>query len=193
MVCAILFSSCSSKFGLMKRRYTKGYHVEIAKHHKHKQASSKEDRQHKAVIKQQNSENVRVYAPAGAENIQHSEKSTVLASAPVQIPAQTHKKNTRLSASRTPIHEQPSTVRSLPDNFVAEKNTWRLDTGNRSAEGVNEVLLLILCILLPPVAVFLFHGALTTDFWVSLLLTILFFLPGIVFALLVCFAGVSLN
>ena len=47
------------------------------------------------------------------------------------------------------------------------------------------LLLIILAILLPPLAVFLYEGAINTKFWISLVLTLLFFLPGIIYALLV--------
>ena len=43
---------------------------------------------------------------------------------------------------------------------------------------------IILAILLPPLAVFL-HDGLGTTFWISLLLTLLFWIPGVIYALLV--------
>lgn len=56
----------------------------------------------------------------------------------------------------------------------------------------NDVLLIILSIFIPPLAVFLYDNSLTTNFWVDLLLTFLFWFPGMIFAFLVCFGGVSL-
>lgn len=46
------------------------------------------------------------------------------------------------------------------------------------------ILLVILAILLPPAAVAVYEG-ITTRFWISLLLTLLFFLPGLIYALIV--------
>lgn len=46
------------------------------------------------------------------------------------------------------------------------------------------ILLCILAFLLPPLAVALYEG-ITTNFWICLLLTLLGWLPGIIFALLV--------
>ncbi|MBK7885425.1 MAG: YqaE/Pmp3 family membrane protein [Chitinophagaceae bacterium] len=46
-------------------------------------------------------------------------------------------------------------------------------------------LLVILAILLPPLAVYLHQGEINTKFWISLLLTLLFWLPGIIYALIV--------
>lgn len=50
--------------------------------------------------------------------------------------------------------------------------------------STNTLLLVILAILLPPLAVYLYEGEITTHFWISLLLTLLFYLPGIIYALI---------
>lgn len=49
----------------------------------------------------------------------------------------------------------------------------------------NTLLLVILAILLPPLAVYLHQGEINSKFWISLLLTLIFWLPGIVYALIV--------
>jgi uncharacterized membrane protein YqaE (UPF0057 family) len=49
----------------------------------------------------------------------------------------------------------------------------------------NTLLLVILAILLPPLAVYLHEGEVNTRFWISLLLTILFWIPGVIYALIV--------
>lgn len=49
----------------------------------------------------------------------------------------------------------------------------------------NTLLLVILAILLPPLAVYLHQGEINNKFWISLLLTILFWLPGVIYALIV--------
>ena len=54
-----------------------------------------------------------------------------------------------------------------------------------AAADETTVLLVILAILLPPLAVFLYEDQINNKFWISLLLTLLFFLPGIIYALLV--------
>jgi len=48
-------------------------------------------------------------------------------------------------------------------------------------EDIRLILLLILCVLLPPLAVFILYGF-SGEFWLSVLLTIFFWLPGIIFA-----------
>ncbi len=54
-----------------------------------------------------------------------------------------------------------------------------------NAPSTNTVLLVILAILLPPLAVYLHEGVINKRFWISLLLTLLFFVPGVIYALVV--------
>jgi uncharacterized membrane protein YqaE (UPF0057 family) len=68
-------------------------------------------------------------------------------------------------------------AKQLMKNYKAEKAA-----GDASE---NTILLAILAILLPPLAVFLHENALNTKFWISLLLTLLFWLPGVIYALIV--------
>ncbi len=59
-------------------------------------------------------------------------------------------------------------------------------TRNTVAEpSTNQVLLVILAIILPPLAVYLHEGVINNKFWLDLVLTILGFLPGIIYALIV--------
>ena len=44
------------------------------------------------------------------------------------------------------------------------------------------IILIILAILLPPLAVFLMSG-LSKDFWINLILTVFFWVPGVVHAI----------
>lgn len=56
----------------------------------------------------------------------------------------------------------------------------------REAE-TDQVLLAILAILLPPLAVYLKEGEINSKFWISLILTLIFWIPGVIYALLVVF------
>lgn len=49
----------------------------------------------------------------------------------------------------------------------------------------SEVVIIICAILIPPLGVYLYEGEITNRFWISLLLTILFFIPGMIYSLLV--------
>lgn len=51
--------------------------------------------------------------------------------------------------------------------------------------GVSTLLLVIIAILLPPLAVALHEGGINSRFWIDLLLTLLFYLPGLIYALVI--------
>lgn len=53
-------------------------------------------------------------------------------------------------------------------------------------ETIPFILLVILAIILPPLAVFIKEG-IDTPFWISLVLTLLFWLPGVIYALYIIF------
>ncbi len=54
--------------------------------------------------------------------------------------------------------------------------------------STNTLLLVILAILLPPLAVALHENGINGKFWLDLLLTLLFYLPGLIYALIVVLA-----
>ncbi|MCF6365595.1 MAG: YqaE/Pmp3 family membrane protein [Bacteroidales bacterium] len=54
---------------------------------------------------------------------------------------------------------------------------------NNENSKYDTILLVIVAILIPPLAVLLLENGLTTNFWLDLLLTLLFYLPGLIFAL----------
>ena len=66
------------------------------------------------------------------------------------------------------------------------------NTDNKNSQQVHDAVLIILGILLPPLAVYLYEDAITTNFWLDLVFTLIFWLPGVVFAFLVMYGGVSL-
>jgi Uncharacterized homolog of Blt101 len=67
---------------------------------------------------------------------------------------------------------------------------YRADKRSGRAEETDQVLLAILAILLPPLAVYLKEGEVNSRFWISLILTLLFWIPGVIFALLVVFDAI---
>ena len=52
-------------------------------------------------------------------------------------------------------------------------------------EGTSTLLLVIIAILLPPLAVALHEHGINSKFWIDLLLTLLFYLPGLIYALVI--------
>jgi uncharacterized membrane protein YqaE (UPF0057 family) len=60
-------------------------------------------------------------------------------------------------------------------------------SANKGEASENTLLMALLCIFLPPLAVYLHEGEINTRFWISLILTLLLWLPGIIYALIVVF------
>lgn len=76
-------------------------------------------------------------------------------------------------------------------NFSKEMEVKHHSNSSVSSKRASEVLIAVLCIFLPPIAVVLYEDGVTTNFWVDLVATLLFWLPGIILAFLICFGGVS--
>ena len=89
----------------------------------------------------------------------------------------------------TAFKEFSSLKRSERRERIKEsKNELKLFRQERKAgnqPSTNTLLLVILAILLPPLAVYLHEGVINSKFWISLLLTFLFFIPGVIYALIV--------
>ena len=86
-----------------------------------------------------------------------------------------------MNLSRKERHER------IKEAKIELKNLKR---ARRSGDNVstNQVLLIVLAILLPPLAVYLHEGVINNKFWLDLILTLLFFVPGIIYALIVVLA-----
>ncbi|KAA3438827.1 YqaE/Pmp3 family membrane protein [Rufibacter hautae] len=69
----------------------------------------------------------------------------------------------------------------------AEKKAFKKEVKNslRDAKEASDIVEILLAIFIPPLGVFLHEGEVNSRFWISLLLTLLFFLPGVIYALLV--------
>lgn len=80
-------------------------------------------------------------------------------------------------------HERKTRIKEAKKvlkDYKADKRAGR-------AAETDQVLLAILAILLPPLAVYLKEEEVNSKFWISLILTLLFWIPGVIFALLVVF------
>ena len=66
-----------------------------------------------------------------------------------------------------------------------EIKQYKADKKSGAEPSTNTLLLVILALLLPPLAVYLHEGQANNRFWLSLILTLLFFIPGVIYALIV--------
>ncbi|MBO9563326.1 MAG: YqaE/Pmp3 family membrane protein [Niastella sp.] len=119
--------------------------------------------------------------------------------APVSMAAST----TEPVTASTPASEpNPEAVKAAMNDFKSlprserrhrlkeAKKLFKDYKANKKAgkkEETDQVLLAILAILLPPLAVYLKEGEINSKFWISLILTLIFWIPGVIYALLVVF------
>jgi len=80
--------------------------------------------------------------------------------------------------SRKEKKEKMREVKSALKEFKAQKKS-------NAAPAASTVLQVIFAILIPPLGVYLHEGVINGKFWIDLLLTLLFFLPGMIYALIV--------
>lgn len=73
-----------------------------------------------------------------------------------------------------------SVVKSDTETTVVAPTTAPALTATDDTELI---LLVILCFILPPLAVYLKYDAIGTPFWVNLILTFFFWIPGVIHAL----------
>lgn len=89
------------------------------------------------------------------------------------------------------IHEYQAELKAMSRKerrALKKEQRKEARTAIRTAKADGDVdfaLLVVLAIILPPLAVYLHEGEIATRFWISLLLTLLFFLPGIIYALII--------
>jgi uncharacterized membrane protein YqaE (UPF0057 family) len=66
------------------------------------------------------------------------------------------------------------------------KKAVKVYKAEKKAEpAANKTLQIIFAILLPPLGVYLHEGEINNRFWISILLTLLFFIPGMIYALII--------
>jgi len=105
--------------------------------------------------------------------------------------------NLAVSSSSATSEPDPATVKAALNEFrhlskkdrrlrIKEvKKQVSLFKKEKRTSKVEEIVLIILAVLLPPLAVYLHQGEINSKFWISLLLTLLFFLPGVIYSLIV--------
>jgi hypothetical protein len=192
VIAIILLSSCAGKFSLQKRKYTKGFYFASAKSNPPKERSVKTGH---PDAKTDNKETIR-------EEIVSAQIITADLIKPVEnASAQNHetkkaslpKHNNQVVASVNNTITQPEkTFKSVE----LKNNDHSIYNAHAKANSdTNTIVLVILCLIwwLDLLAVYLKDGhAITTNFWITLLLDLLI-LPGIVFAILVVLDVVDLK
>lgn len=64
-------------------------------------------------------------------------------------------------------------------------NRAALKTLLKQNADTNLLLIVLVTLFIPPLGMFLYEGGITNRFWISLVLTLLFFVPGLIYTLIV--------
>ena len=73
---------------------------------------------------------------------------------------------------------------------LRKKLKKELKKKRRGASDLDTTLIIIITILIPPLGVYLYEDDITTRFWISLILTLLFYFPGLIYSLLVVLGAI---
>lgn len=182
-------SDLTSSSIIKKRRYTKGYQLNI-----------KTPVSDKASETYASNESAKLQQESVATEIPVVNAAPVTASVratPTEVATPKADSKTDVwtrSVEANPAYTKPSertndreTAEALPYDRAAVKHIDRtnavMGTPVATPSDGSMLLYIILAILLPPLAVGLLYG-IGIEFWISLILTLLFYIPGMVYALI---------
>lgn len=179
-----LMASCGNRLSVVKRHYTKGFYV--ASGNKVKNHESDNEGKEKAYKKTE---------PLTPKAFEQQES---LLSLTAEIKERNKDENNHKLTIANTAKKETGTSENLKrltgkkTVFSAEKLSLRKTNKSEQAQNrsgiIFDLLIIILCIVLPPLAVFLKEQKLGVHFWLDLLFTLLLLLPGIIYAFIVCFA-----
>jgi uncharacterized membrane protein YqaE (UPF0057 family) len=179
----ILLSSCgnSSKLAITKRHYRSGYYVNLGSKKQTttattsvKTPSIKVKEQIAPVIAARSESYTNANIPVAI-----SEKSTIVKEI---ITPKRVQENSFISASSIPLTQKAFTENTRANNDIS--GSPGDGHNDRNSVSVPFVLIVLCAIFIPPLGVGLMYG-IDSYFWIDLILTLLFFFPGMIFALIV--------
>ena len=191
---ALILGSCGSSNNVVsngliqKRKYKKGFFFKSNTDLRVVRENAKE--KNSVVV---NGENIEIYDGLSANISPSQDLNTSLALGkerqatkdliPLRIEDVSIQRNSKETNSPQFISntKTKNEVRTSSREKIQQRR--KIDSNSTSADD-RLILLVILAILIPPLAVFLARG-IGTEFWISLILTLLFYFPGMIYSLLV--------
>ncbi len=183
LLVAALLASCSTSIDIVKRQFNDGYYVNISK----KKSSAKAPGQ-TLVTPDENTIAQVTQTPAVAE-----EESARKEESPVR-------KNESASPAQAPAEKASNekdnfkiAVASDELSYEAENQNTEMNSPSFTAPtsllggSVPTIIMILLCLFLPFIAVGIVDDW-RTRFLISILLTLLFWIPGVIYAFIVCFS-----
>lgn len=81
--------------------------------------------------------------------------------------------------------------KDLKKSIRSEIRQYKQNRKDGKEADLGRLLLTLIALILPPLAVYLHQGEINSKFWISFLLTLLIWVPGVVYALLVIFGVIQ--
>ncbi len=187
---ALGFASCS----IEKRTFRPGYHIEWKTAVKNDGKESKKSEeinstssvesltQHEATLTQPD-------VSLKSETVESTSTGDMDANPTDLKEENSYSISTHKEKKRARLEEKLNSneYRSMPSETSAKANLSPMpfEKKNENVHSSDQIVEIILAIFLPPLGVYLHEGTITTNFWISLVLTILFWIPGSIFSVLV--------
>ena len=190
-VIAIFFASCSSSIDIVKRQYNDGYYIHVSKNKpvagkseiafENKKSNSVPVTQEETII----AENKTINEDVAVKDQNGNAPETMVASSDNKPTLA--KKNNLFANDTEPKSAGIKSDFGFKNHFSnSKKENELLHRYSSNGSDVPEVVLILLCIFLPFIAVGLVDNW-GTKFLIDLLLCLLFYIPGIIYAFIVCF------
>jgi uncharacterized membrane protein YqaE (UPF0057 family) len=188
----LFFGSCAtshvSNGGLIsKRKHTKGFHLSLNKKAPLGQANVTQNNEDVAMDLNAQLESPVIKSSVTIAPSCTEPKVSVIDESSEYLADQSEHSGSQVA---TPVFNLGSGS-AVQKSMKQESTTEQVVASNKEQSGksgwvsIPFILILILCFLLPPLAVFLHTNDIGTPFWISVILTLLFWVPGIIYALYV--------
>jgi uncharacterized membrane protein YqaE (UPF0057 family) len=180
----LIYSSCTVE----KRHYMSGYHVEW--NHKGPKIGGDGNTIAEANESAETSNNMThtetTITERPANYVNYLEKNIT---PPTESKSVTEIPKKVVSNSKANIESNNQAIKESNNKVIAptirNSNSTSHSVANDENSDTDLVILVILAILLPPLAVFLKEGSWNSRCWIDLILCLLFFIPGVIYALLI--------
>lgn len=187
---ALGFASCS----IEKRTFRPGYHIEWKTALKKDHSSFNKSEDENATTQSKSNEPSETVITTSAEilkeDVSESLSQENLKTNPITSESnhasistdRSERKRIRLAEKTISNELRSNHAQTFPQ---ANVSPFPMEQNNQSVSSADQVVEIILAIFIPPLGVYLHEDSITTNFWISLILTLLFWLPGSIFSVLV--------
>ena len=186
----ILITSCgiTNKNDFASRKYTNFRKGDVQVELKTAQVQNQINLSEKSIITENNLQPTTSEINNTVTTAEEIVSNTTTESTPIAVSKSknnTTKKNAVINLKKSNLTEKTNVNREVKINKATRYLLSRIsDQPNTTELNTDQLILVILAIIIPPLAVFIARG-LGNEFWISLILTLLFWLPGMIYALLI--------